>query len=56
MSCSASALVSASTAFEDEEMGSLSLSITFDGFGDPVEVEAPPSDEVTDEPGGFPIP
>jgi len=49
-------LVSASTAFEDEEMGSLSLSITFDGFGDPVEVEAPPSDEVTDEPGGFPIP
>jgi hypothetical protein len=49
-------LVSASTAFEDEELGSLSLSISLDGFGDPVEVEAPPSDEVTDEPGGFPIP
>jgi hypothetical protein len=49
-------LVGASTSFEDPEMGSLSLSLTFDGFGDPVEVEAPPSDEVTDEPAGFPLP
>lgn len=49
-------LVGVSTAFEDDEMGALQLSITFDGFGDPVTVEAPPSDEVTDEPGGFPLP
>jgi hypothetical protein len=49
-------LVGVSTAFEDEEMGSLDLTMTFDGFGDPVEVEAPPSDEITDEPGGFTIP
>ena len=46
----------ASTAFEDPEMGSLQLSLTFDGFGDPVEVEAPPADEVTDEPGALPFP
>jgi hypothetical protein len=45
-----------STAFENEEMGSLELSFTFDGFGDPVDVEAPPSDEVTDDAGGFPLP
>jgi hypothetical protein len=49
-------LTEASTSFEDEEMGSLSLSLTFDGFGDPVEVETPPSDEVTDEGGGFTLP
>jgi hypothetical protein len=49
-------LVGASTSFADPEMGSLELTLTFDGFGDPVDVEAPPSDEVTDEPGGFPLP
>jgi hypothetical protein len=48
-------LVGVATAFEDPEMGALDLSLTFDGFGDPVDVEAPPSDEVTDE-GGFPLP
>jgi hypothetical protein len=49
-------LVGVSTAFEDEEMGSLDLTMTFDGFGDPVDVEAPPSDEISDEPGGFTFP
>lgn len=45
-----------STSFEDPEMGSLSLSLTFDGYGDPVDVEAPPEDEVTDDPGSVPFP
>jgi hypothetical protein len=45
-----------STSFEDPEMGSLTLNLTFDGYGDPVEVEAPPEDEVTDDPGDFPLP
>lgn len=49
-------LVEVSTGFEDETMGSLSLTLSFDGFGDPVEVEAPPSDEVTDDAGGFTLP
>lgn len=49
-------LVGVSTSFADEEMGNLDLTLTFDGFGDPVEVEAPPSDEITDEPGGFTLP
>lgn len=47
-------LVGASTSFDAEELGSLELNMTFDGFGDPVEVEAPPEDEVTDE--AFPMP
>ncbi|MGI8999428.1 MAG: hypothetical protein ACR2GO_06950 [Candidatus Limnocylindria bacterium] len=40
-----------STSFEDEEMGSLSLTMTFDEYGEPVNVEAPPADEVTDAEG-----
>lgn len=47
-------LIGASTSFADPEMGSIDLSLTFDGFGDPVDVEAPPADEVTDE--GFTFP
>lgn len=49
-------LVEASTGFEDETMGSLSVTLSFDGFGDPVDVEAPPADEVTDDGGGFTLP
>lgn len=45
-----------STAFEAPDVGSLELTMTFDGFGDPVEVEAPPADEVTDDPGMLPLP
>lgn len=45
-----------STEFEDAEMGSIALTATFDGFGDSVDVEAPPEDEVTDDPGMLPIP
>lgn len=48
-------LVRAATSFEDEAMGSIELTMTFDGFGDPVSVEAPPSDEVT-EGGDIPLP
>jgi hypothetical protein len=48
-------MAGASTTFEDEEMGSLSVSLTFDEFGEPVNVEAPPSDEVTDG-EGFTLP
>ncbi len=44
------------TSLEDPEMGSLTVSLTFDGYGDPVEVEAPPEDEVTDDPGSLPLP
>lgn len=49
-------LAGVSTAIEAEAMGSLSFTVTFDGYGDAVEVEAPPADEVTDEPGGFTLP
>lgn len=45
----------ASTSFEDEQMGSLSLTMTFDEYGEPVNVEPPPADEVTDA-EGFTLP
>ena len=48
-------MAGASTSFEDEEMGSLSLTMTFDEYGEPVTVEPPPADEVTDA-EGFTLP
>ncbi len=36
-------------------MGSLSLTMTFDEYGEPVNVEPPPADEVTDA-EGFTLP
>jgi len=48
-------MAGASTSFEDEEMGSLSLTMTFDEYGEPVNVEPPPADEVTDA-EGFTLP
>lgn len=48
-------LASASTSFENEEMGSLSFTMTFDEYGEPVNVEPPPADEVT-ESDGFTLP
>lgn len=48
-------MAAVSTSFEDEEMGSLSLTMTFDEYGEPVNVEPPPADEVTDG-DGFTLP
>jgi hypothetical protein len=48
-------LARASTAYEDPEVGSFTLALTFDEYGEPVNVEAPPADEVTDA-EGFTLP
>ena len=48
-------MTEASTSFEDDEMGSLDLTMTFDEYGEPVNVDAPPADEVTDA-EGFTLP
>ncbi|MGH2384994.1 MAG: hypothetical protein ACRDGB_08110 [Candidatus Limnocylindria bacterium] len=48
-------LAGASTSFEDEETGSLTFTMTFDEYGEPVDVEPPPADEVTDA-EGFTLP
>jgi hypothetical protein len=47
----------ASTSIESPEMGSLTFRLTLDAFNEPVDVEAPPEDEI-DESGGdfFPFP
>lgn len=48
-------LARAESSFESEEFGSVTFTLTLDEYGDPVEVEAPPDDEVTED-GGFPTP
>lgn len=50
-------LAGVSTVVSAESVGELTLTLTLSGFNDPVEVEAPPADEVTEGGGidGFPF-
>lgn len=43
------------TSFSAEEVGTVDVTFTFDEWNEPVDVEAPPADEVT-EGGAFPFP